>query len=338
MFGIGNGNKNEPVPKGVQLTGGGQESQEIKLSKLTEEILKEDIGFIRKFNQRLTEILNEKLSLLDGIGKSQQHIDAVLNKFGLSQDQLIEANVNVLTELKKFVADQGSANSQVINSLVNVIESLNQVVESQKQIIAAIGNPSVELKEIKIQTAVLAQPSQTIEAARTDSDTDAASDESLSDEPNEDFLSAERDDKNESDAGDSQTEQQTDPVQFAAQLLEDVRDDIFSIFGNETEIQTRPADDIPGIQFNEFWILALPPKTDGKYDSSVMQDTAFKKIKTLLPKNQKETVIAVYKGEISEKKLIGAKRVANDFKIVLTNFSDISRELARSAKTEPQTT
>src|SRR5688500_4923588 len=122
---FGRGNKNEPVPANVQLTGKGQESQEIKLSKLTEEILKEDIGFIRDFYKRLTEVLNEKLSLLDGISKNQQHIDSLLNKFGMSQDRLIDANVFVLAELKKFVADQGSNNARVINTLVNVIDSLN---------------------------------------------------------------------------------------------------------------------------------------------------------------------------------------------------------------------
>lgn len=328
MFGIGKGNKNEP--ENVRLNGNGRESQEIKLSKLTEEILKEDIGFIRMFYQRLTEVLNEKLSLLDGISKSQQDIDALLNKFGMSQDQMVEANVSVLAELKKFVADQGSSNAQVIGTLVDVVESLNRVIESQRQIITALGNPSAELQELKIEPVRLVEQKQATEADEG-SVSSAAPTAASVEEPDEVFLSADPDDKSENESAENQTDQTTDPMTFAAQVLDGVRNNIFSIFGNDSAIESKPADNIPGIQFKDFWILALPPKTDGSYDSSVMQDTAFKKIRALMAKNKKDTVIAVYKGEISEKKLIGAKRVAGDFKIVLTNFSDINRELARAA-------
>lgn len=332
MFGRGK-DKNEPIPEKVQLTGKGQDSQEIKLSKLTEEVLKEDIGFIRMFYEKLTEVLNEKLSLLDGISKSQQHLDEVLNKFGLSQDRLVTANVNVLSEIRKFAADQGANNAQVINTLVKAIDSLNLIIESQNQIIARLGNPSAELSENKIEKVELAEPEpeQIVPAVQKTTSEIESSDLTS---PNEVFLSDDRTAETPTNSGDGQTGQPTDSTQFAEQLLEDIKNRIFSVVDPDAKIQSRFAENIPGIQFNEIWILALPPKTDGKYDSSVMQDTAFKKIKTLLPKNKKETVVAVYRGEISEKKLIGANRVADDFKIILTNFSEINKVLARATVVE----
>jgi len=121
-----------------------------------------------------------------------------------------------------------------------------------------------------------------------------------------------------------------DPEQFSRRLLADIRQNVENIFGKDASFDERSAGEIPGFQSGKIWLLALPPGIDGKYDSSVLQDSAFKKIKACLSKHKEETVIAVYRGEISEKKLSGAKKVADDLKIVLTNFSDISKELGKA--------
>ncbi len=69
---------NDPVPAGVQLHGKIKEDPEIVISKLTEEIIRQDLTTIRT----IFEQLNENLSTLLGFDTYLQQIVKQVEKFG----------------------------------------------------------------------------------------------------------------------------------------------------------------------------------------------------------------------------------------------------------------
>lgn len=322
LFGLGK-KDNEPVPKGMKLIGDAPE-QEIKLDRLTTEILKEDLGFIRMFYQKLTELLNEKLSLLDGVSEHQQEIHTLINTLGKTQELMTRANVNVLSEIRQFRTAHDA-------HVENVIATLNQVIEVQRQTIAGLVNGSLTAPLELIAPIENADsssvPAQPVAQA---SENSSSVQPQLYEIKNENDLPP-TDEVNPATEKDSENSSasQIDPQIFSRNLLEEIKIQLTDAVRNGLPLDARNAEHIPGVCYGNVWILALPPKPDGSYDSSVLQDTAFKFIRNHSGKNKDEKILAVISGRIGEKKLAKSQNAANDFKITLVSqLSDLKKELA----------
>ena len=334
---------NDPVPKGVKLIGDAGEWQELAIDRLTAEILRQDLEFIRSFYQKLSVLLNEKLSLLDAVSRGQQTLDVLINKFGKTQDQMLSANLGVLTEIKNSNAEQNANHAQTINTLLGVIESLNTMIESQNRMLAGAGNHRAGGVPAPAQIKLIELAEKSEIETRIVSGESNRNEESGAAPPVETVKQNAARDGSENLRADDEfapenktSNTQIDTEEFSRRLLDDIRQKVLSAFGKDAAHEVRNADHIPGFQCHGIWFLALPPKSDGKYDSTVLQDSAFKKIKLCLSKNKEEKIIAVYHGEIGEKKLAGARKMALDYKIQLTHFFEINKVLARviTIKTE----
>lgn len=322
VFGIGK-KTNEPVPKGMKLIGE-QPEQEIKLDRLTAEILKEDLGFIRMFYEKLAELLNVKLSLLDGVSDHQEEIHRLINTLGKTQETLTSANVNVLAEIRQFRTAHEA-------KLENIIASQNQIIEALRPFITGLTNGCITAPVENVKSIESAVPSSVPAQTTTPlSEISLSEQNKFEEEQNvRESQASEEVDSSDEKEFEHTSVSQIDPQIFSRNLLEEIIITLTNDIRNGLPLDTRNAEHIPGVCYGNVWILALPPKPDGSYDSSVLQDTAFKFIRNHSGKNKNEKILAVISGRIGGKKLAKAQNAANDFKITLVSqLSDLKKELA----------
>lgn len=343
MFGKKN---SEPIPKGVQLISQVKDAREIKLDELTAEILKEDIGFIRDFYQKLVEKLNDNLNTVAAIDRNQTHLQTLMCSLGRANDALVSV-------IKTALSWQQA-------SLTQIIDSQAKVIESQNQIIAGMQNPAMVKPEPLVGVFTVNNDSSADESARLAMSNNASNQftaegkspsenvlQSFAEKLEEDAPPADAEETRRRDntkkISENEVEQRViggtvDPESLGKKLLDDIILKVQKIGGQDLPISVRDAEHLPGVQAGNIWFVALPPKTDGSYDNTVLQDGPLKKIRALMKKSSKETVVAVYNGVIHPKRLGKAQNAAKELKIKLISFSDISVELGRAESMEEEET
>lgn len=331
----------DPVPKGVKLGDYGSDPREIKIDALTAEILKQDINFIRDFYIKLVEKISENLDTVTAIGKQQERLDQLICKFGKTNDEMIN-------KLSAAATLQEYNQLQIIKALGKIIDSQNQIIANQNgqngSTIHSVNNSSPSSGETNSNFINPISPDTDVQAVSFEQPDNFSADNL---NQSEDCRSADAEishpvktnhenltDKN----GDEQPSdnEEFDPQSFAAKLLKDITYKITAISGPDLTFERRDAEHLPGIQAGQVWYIALPPKMDGTYDSTVLQEHPFKIIRNLMRKKADETVVAVYSGYIDSKKLIGAQNSAKEYKIKLVSFADINVELSETSLVKKQ--
>ena len=335
MFGK-NKDNDSPLPKGMNLVPPSGQAGELLIDKLTQAAIREDLNVIR---YKMIEF--EKMAEhLQQITTGQAKVVQVVKELTKSQNQMIgllrdwqemRENSTQTSEAEEVIDDLKlrriedllvKLTDRISSELANGADKSSETGNQEKLVVEKRGSDGGNQNYLRnadeLQNAANDETAHPVQEwfeplIEETANRSAPDDKHILIERNRNV--ARREDNEPALAVPMEDKHSLKICSKIISLLEGL------IKADSRKFVRRDAEHLAGITSADCWIVALPGKSDGSYDASVLQNTAY----GILADHRKssETVIAVYDGAIKPKTLQGAKVVAEERKITLASLTDL---------------